>query len=84
MSRKRAFELAEKLGATIHDEGTSFGLEAPKGMRIQRGLHELVYDCEDGIKNPFTGRTVWQEIIEDLKQDLFETCTDTACEWCNN
>lgn len=80
MSTKTACNnLAAKLGATIHDLGTTLALEAPARHLVDAETHEYVFDV-------FDGRTgVWRAMWQDLKRferDGFEACTNTECDWC--
>ena len=80
MSKQRAIAKAEALGLTINEDDLRFGLEAPRGHHFEGGLHELCYDVSDGIKDSWSGRTVWQEMLQDMREQGFEPCTD-QCEW---
>ena len=79
MNKAKVIQLAEKLGAQIHDDGTSIGLEAPRFQTVSIGQHEYRYDVTD------TRKGVWNDILQDLKQG-FEDCDDHLngdCEWCD-
>jgi hypothetical protein len=79
MNKAKVIKLAEKLGAKIHDDDTSIGLEAPRFKTVSIGQHEYRYDVTD------TRKGVWNDILEDLKQG-FEDCDDHLnrnCDWCD-
>jgi hypothetical protein len=79
-TKQRALAKITKIGATLDDSGESFILDAPDFMLF--GVdHSYVYDVSDGIKDPFSGTTVWQSILEDLNQPL-ERCIDKYCDMC--
>jgi hypothetical protein len=79
MTKKKCYELAAKLGATIHDDDTSIGLEAPKFQIVNIGQHEYRYDVTDSRKG------VWADVWEDLKFG-FTDCDEhllRQCDWCD-
>lgn len=79
MNKRRCYALAEKLGATIHDDGNLVRLEAPKYKTVDIGVHEWLYDCSWGRAG------VWRDLGEDLKRG-FEDCDDHSlqkCDWCD-
>jgi hypothetical protein len=83
MSKQRAYQLAKELGCEItHEEGDRILLDAIPPMKLSaHDGHCLVYPIEDGIKCQTTGRTAWQDIIEDLKYGV-ERCDTADCEIC--
>jgi len=75
MSKKRAYAKAIELGATIEDDGGVYQLVAPKDQICGGSdIHTMAFSYEDGIKDPWSGRTVWQDILEQLQYG-FEDCT---------
>jgi hypothetical protein len=79
MTKKKCYELAEKLGAKIHDDDTSIGLEAPRFMTVAPDQHEWRYDVTDSRAG------VWADLWEDLKFG-FEECDlhkIGECDWCD-
>ena len=80
MATKAAcFELAEKLGAVIEDDGNRVSIEAPKFHTTIDQDHELVYDCG------FTRSGIWRSVWKDLNRE-FIPCAQHAtsdCEWCD-
>ena len=83
MSKKKAYELAEKLGVTIEiDYGSSITIESPDFHQLAgTDNHTLVYDISDGIVNFFTKKSAWNFVVEDLRYGV-EPCTIKGCEYC--
>ena len=80
MSKQKAYSLADKLGATIEDDGFVFQLEAPAGMVLSGSQqHTSCFSYEDGIKDSWSGRTVWQDIISELSHGVEVGCLDNSC-----
>jgi hypothetical protein len=79
-SKKRCYDLAEKLGATIDDSrGDLVILTAPKFMTCDVDLHERFYDCSWGRGD------LWKDVWQDLKFG-FDECDlhkIGECEWCD-
>jgi hypothetical protein len=74
MTKARAHLLAEKLGATIEDDGWAIQLLAPKGMVSGATFcHTSAYPTDEGMK------WVWSEIMSHLKQFGFQDCEDLNC-----
>jgi hypothetical protein len=81
MSKQRAYALADKLGARIEDDGWAYQLEAPAGMVLSGSQqHTSCFSYEDGIKDPWSGRTVWQDILSELSHGVEVGCVDTSCD----
>jgi len=81
MSKQRAYALATELGATIEDDGWAYQLDAPSGMVLSGSQsHTSVFSYEDGIKDPWSGRTVWQDIISELSHGVEVGCSDNSCD----
>jgi hypothetical protein len=79
MSKKRCYQLAEKLGATIDDRGDLVLMTAPKFMTCDIEVHERHYDCSWGRAD------LWKDVWEDLKYG-FQECDlykIGECEWCD-
>jgi len=82
MSKQRAYQLAKEIGCEITYEGDLIRLDAMYPMKFRYGdTHCREYNIEDGIRDPWSGQTVWQEIIEDLKYGI-ENCETNPCEIC--
>ena len=83
MSKQRAYKLAAQLGCEItHEEGDRILLDAIPPMKLAfTDAHCRTYNIEDGIKDPWSGRTAWQVMVEELKQGV-EPCDIERCDMC--
>ncbi len=82
MSKQRAYQLAKELGCEITEDDDAILLDALPPMTLSsHDQHCLVYSLQDGIKDRITGRTIWQEIIEDLRYGV-DRCTIKNCDHC--
>jgi len=75
MSKAKVMTLADELGATIDDCGTTIVLDAPHRHVNACDWHSYTYDVLDGRSH------VWRAILDDLKQG-FTPCTAIDCEVC--
>jgi len=85
MSKQKAFAKVAELGATLVDDGGVYQLEAPAGKICGGGdTHTRAFSYEDGIKDPWSGRTVWQDVLEELKHGFID-CPYRAsgCDYCD-
>ena len=82
MTKQRAYAKAQELGATIEDGGCVYQLIAPIGKVSSASFtHYSPFSYEDGIKDPWSGRTVWQDIIKFLTYG-YEPCPTNECDVC--
>jgi len=74
MTKSQAHSWAEKLGATIEDDGWAIQLLAPDGMISGATFcHTSAYPTDSGMK------WVWDEMVSHLKGFGFQDCEDANC-----
>jgi len=87
MSKQRCEQLAQRLGAKIHD-ADDLRLEAPYARTFDGQVHEQVYSYEVGDK-----AGAWKDMLEDLRyfdeMGDFINCDAKInnledCEWCDS